>query len=206
MVTVANRFDAPGCLKALTVIEADLNQLALALPEAQFHAPPRTGGWSVGHCIEHLVLTGHAFVSKWDFALKGAVANNGRGTWTSPYRWWQRRMLGLMEPPYKVRIKAKQSLVPFSRPSKEETIRRFLSMHRDFARAVDATRGLDARGTRVQSPFVSWIWYELGFSFDFALAHERRHLWQAWEVRRRLLDDLRDSPLTLRRSPTMGEF
>jgi hypothetical protein len=68
-------------------------------------------------------------------------------------------------------------------------MRRFLSMHNDFARTISRSGEMDMQRTKVQSPFVSWIWYPLGFSFDLALAHERRHLWQAWEVRRRLLDE-----------------
>jgi hypothetical protein len=190
MATVPSAFDVARCVKALTVIEADLNQLDLALTEAQFHAPPRSGGWSVGYCVDHLVLTGHEFLAKWSSALQEAVVENGHRNTTYQYSWWQRRILSLAEPPYKLKTKTKQSFLPCSRRPREETIRRFLSMHQDFERTVSGSRGLDMQRTKVQSPFVSWIWYPLGFSFDLALAHERRHLWQAWEVRRRLLDEL----------------
>jgi hypothetical protein len=188
MVTVPSRFDLPGCLKAAARIEEDLMGLASALTESQFHAPPRTGGWSVGHCIEHLVLTGQAFVSKWDVALKEAAAKRGDSGGTFRYRWWHREMLRLAEPPYRLKSKTTPPFLPRSRPPMEETLRRFLSMHQELARRLAECRGLDVKQTKVQSPFVSWIWYPLGFSFDLALAHERRHLWQAGQVRRYFMD------------------
>jgi hypothetical protein len=61
-------------------------------------------------------------------------------------------------------------------------------MHHELARRIELSIGLDAGQARVQSPFASWIRYPLGFSFDFALTHERRHLWQAWRVRQQFTD------------------
>lgn len=184
MGTVTNGFDLAGCLQAAAAIEADLAQLTSALTEAQFHAPTRTGGWSVGYCIEHLVLTGQAFLPKWDRALQDAAGD--RGGQALRYSWWQRQVLRHIENPSRLKRKTAPEFVPCSRHSIEETVGRFLGMHQDLARRVARCRGLDVRRTRVQSPFVAWMRYELGFSFDLALAHERRHLRQAWDVRRQL--------------------
>jgi len=63
---------------------------------------------------------------------------------------------------------------------------RFLEMHQGLAGRLIASQGLNVRRTKVQSPFSLWLWYPLGFSFDLALAHERRHLSQAWRVHRQL--------------------
>jgi len=37
----------------------------------------------------------------------------------------------------------------------------------------------DVGGTKIRSPFASWMKYPLDFSFDLWLAHEGRHLSQA---------------------------
>src|ERR1041385_8098239 len=103
MANVVNSFEIAGCLKAAAAIEADIRQLATAVTEAQFHAPARGGGWSVGFCIEHLVLTGRAFLPKWDGALARAVKNQDGATF--PYGWWQRRMLSCAEDPSSVKRK-----------------------------------------------------------------------------------------------------
>jgi hypothetical protein len=188
MVIVPTEFNWLESRKALAKIEVELKDLASNLTEAQFQAPPRVGGWSVGYCIEHLVLTGHDFLGRWGTAMKEA-RGNGRGCGRSfRYRWWQRALLQFTEPPYRMKTKTSQLFLPCARRSMQETIQRFLSMHQSFAEQVTSSRGLDVERTRVQSPFASWVWYPLGFSFDLALAHERRHLWQARQVQRQFTD------------------
>lgn len=180
MVTAVKRFDASECLRTLTAIEADMRRLAGALTEAQFHAPPRDGGWSAGYCIEHLVLAGRAFLPKWDAAMEGATTSQDTGALA--YGWGQQLALSWLQNPSRMRQRTRSAFVPYMRHSIGETIDRFLDMHSQIARRVSASRGLDIRRLQVQSPFYSWLRYSLGFSFDLALAHERRHISQAWRV------------------------
>jgi hypothetical protein len=186
MDTKPSDYDAQRCLQTIGAIEADLGRLTANLTEAQFQAPPRTGGWSIAYCIEHLTLAGNSFLREWEAALGRAAVTGGHGDGAFAYSWLQRRILDFAEPPYGVKIKAPKPLEPCSRRSMEETVRRFLQMHREFARRVSASRGSDAQRIKVRSPFLSWIRYPLGMSFDLALAHERRHLWQALQVRSEL--------------------
>src|SRR5689334_18822056 len=151
MGTAANSFEITSCLEAAAAIEADIRELASILTEAQFHAPPRGGGWSVGYCIEHLVLTGQAFIPKWDAALESAGKSEPEGEFS--YRWWRRRILQYAENPARLKLKTPPRFVPCARHSMEETVNRFLSMHTEVVRRVAGARGLDARRTRVQSPF-----------------------------------------------------
>src|SRR4030095_1511503 len=85
-----------------------------------------------------------------------------------------------------IKVNALPSLPPCARRTTEEESRRFLRMHQDLAHRIERSRGIDAARIRIQSPIASWIHYPLGFSCDFVLAHERRPLWQAWQVRRQL--------------------
>src|ERR1051325_7487730 len=104
MVTEVKAFDLSGWLQAAADIEAELTQLVTPLTEAQFHAPPRGGGWSVGYCIEHLVLTGQAFLPKWDRALQEA-ARESHGQETFRYGWCQRALLRYTADPSKLKQK-----------------------------------------------------------------------------------------------------
>jgi len=174
-------------LKAAKAIDLDLEHLVSGLKEAQFHASSRTGGWSVAYCIEHLVLTGHAFLPRWDLAIKEAPANGLVGRHRFPYSWWHRLLLAASEPPYKIKTRTAWAFTPCSRLSTEETLHHFSAMHRELMRRIERSAEVDAARVRIQSPFASWISYPLGFSFDLALAHERRHLWQAWQVRRQFV-------------------
>jgi len=82
-----------------------------------------------------------------------------------------------------MKVKTKPQFIPYTRRTLDDTVRRFLKMHHELTSRLSATQGLDARRVRIRSPFVAWIQYPLGLSFDLALTHERRHLWQAWQVR-----------------------
>ena len=186
MVSVPDSFVPENCLKAMTAIEDDLTHLTASLTEAEFHAPTRSGGWSVAYCVEHLVLTGQSLLPLWDATLKLAVEQKRYSQGPFPYPWWQRGILRLVQPPYRLKTKTLRTFTPCSRRTTEEELRRFLRMHKQLAGRIETSRGIDALGISVQSPIASWIQYPLGFSFDFALAHERRHLWQAWQVRRQL--------------------
>lgn len=182
MVTVANGFELSRCLKEMSALEADLNTLLSTLTEAQFQAPPRMGGWSIAHCIDHLVLTGRAFVPVWDTALH--VAGPAPSPNFTGYSWLQRRILILAEPPYRWKTQAAKSAHPCSRLPMDVTLHRFYTMHQEFARRMKSSDSLDVSRTQVRSPFRPWIRYSLCFTFDLALAHERRHLWQAWQIRK----------------------
>ncbi|MGH9719361.1 MAG: DinB family protein [Bryobacteraceae bacterium] len=175
-------FEPSRCLNALSAIEADLHRLTESLTEAGFHAPTRADGWSAAYCIEHLVLTGQAFLPKWDAALKAAAETGCYRDGPFPYGWWHRMILQFAEPPYRVKAATRSSFVPCARRPMDEVIRRFKNMHREVERRIEMSRGVDAGRVKVESPFVSWVRYPLGFSFDIALAHERRHLWQAWQT------------------------
>src|SRR5690242_2041094 len=105
MPTIANRFDIGECRRATAGIEADLRQLAASLTDAQFHVPARDGGWSVGYCIEHLVLSGRAFLPKWDRALDQANKKNCANQAAFPYNWWQRKILQHAENPWSLKQK-----------------------------------------------------------------------------------------------------
>ena len=186
MASAASRFDVGRCLGAAAAIEADVRQLTGLLTEAQFHAPTRSGGWSIGYCIEHLVLTGQAYLPKWDIALREATHPREVDT-PFLYAWWQRTLLHYTEDSYK-KHKTPAPLVPCSRHSIQDTVGRFIAMHQQLVQRVLRSHGLDVMQVKVQSPFTSWMHYSLGFSFDLALAHERRHIRQAWQVRQQLAE------------------
>lgn len=187
-MTPPNGFDIAGCVSAATAIEVDLARLTASLTEAQFHASPRLGGWSVGYGIEHLVLIAQAFLPQWEKALrKGEEASYPNVLRATRYAWWQRRLLRIVENSPVVNCESRQCFVPYLRRSSEETLGAFLTAHRDLVSMLIRTRDVRAPIVKVQSPSVSWIRYELGFSFDLVLAHERRHLRQAWQIREQLM-------------------
>ena len=56
-------------------------------------------------------------------------------------------------------------------------------MRDELAERVRQADGLDLGSNRVVSPVTPLLRMPLGAYFAFVMAHERRHLWQAWRVR-----------------------
>ena len=52
-------------------------------------------------------------------------------------------------------------------------------------RFLRASADQDLAGVRFQNPFMRGVRFSLATGFSVIAAHERRHLWQAWEIRRR---------------------
>jgi hypothetical protein len=59
-------------------------------------------------------------------------------------------------------------------------------MHAGLIDRVRRSSGLDLGRIKFRSPLIPLLRLSLGTWFQFLLAHERRHLWQARQVRQEL--------------------
>ena len=59
----------------------------------------------------------------------------------------------------------------------------FLRWQDVLAERIRAADGLDLRRARRRSPILPLFTWSLGTMFALTLAHERRHIWQARQVR-----------------------
>jgi hypothetical protein len=157
--------------------------LAHGLDETQFNWQPAADRWSVGQNIEHLNMTTERYIPALSAAI-GDARTAGRmapGPFTLGFieRWF----LATMEPPPGRRFRTRPAFVPTALLSPEVTVRRFLSLHEQLAGVVRSADGLDLRRIKVRSQFGP-VWWSLTGTFAILIAHQRRHLRQARQVRR----------------------
>jgi hypothetical protein len=75
-------------------------------------------------------------------------------------------------------------LLPASSPlAAAEVLRDFLELRDQFGQRIRRADGLDLKRAVVQSPVSRFFRLPLGAYLAFLLAHDRRHLWQACQVR-----------------------
>lgn len=208
------------------------------LTDRQLWWRPGPDRWSVAECLDHLVLTGEAYLRVLDEALSSA-RREGR-TAEGPFR---RGLVGRwvirgLEPPPGFALPAPRSIRPrrpvpggAGRPAKENGPRgaeasdagspsspeaggssgasiagpsggrtatgsspsgagapssplpRFLALQDRLEERVDDARGIDLGAVKVTSPFVPILKVDLLSAFGVVTAHQRRHLWQARQVR-----------------------
>ncbi len=176
-----DRFHYPRWLEELWAIESRLHALASEIGEENFVHAPAPGAWSPSHCVEHLIITTQAFLPLWDKAIATAPRGNGE----ADYAWWERRLQELMEPPYRLRGKTDQPFLPRAAHSMKESLELFSAAHELAKERAERLKDLAIQELSIVSPFAGWMKYNLAFSFDLLLAHERRHLWQAEQTARR---------------------
>lgn len=148
--------------------------------EDALRAPPAMGGWSILQCIEHLALTNRLYAPIFDEAFPRAQKGG------EPYKKdFKGRMLAwIMEPPYRMKVKTREGLDPVQVGSPQEVLNDFTASQQLIFNWLDRANGLALNDVFVASPFNEKVHYNLFSLFNILAAHERRHLWQAEQVKR----------------------
>lgn len=167
----------------------EAEELASGLTSGQLRWRPEPERWSVGECLEHLVLTGEAYLEVLDEAIEDGH-RRGRHA-EGPY---SRSLVGrfltwTLEPPPRLKVPAPEIIRPSAGapddgegPDPSDPLPRFLALRARLGRRLEAADGLDLGGVRVTSPLFAFVRFDLGSAFRIVAAHERRHLWQAARV------------------------
>ena len=88
-----------------------------------------------------------------------------------------------VEPPPRLRLSAPKPLVPLLEGPASNALPRFLHSQELMKQRFENANGIDLRRTRIASPFASYIKMDLLTLFSVFTGHERRHIWQASNVR-----------------------
>ena len=167
-------------------IEQDARTLVSGLNEelGAWHA--NEGSWSIAECLDHLAAGNRMYLRAMQEA---ALRAREQGRWRrGPAKpglvggWFVR----YMEPPVKApfKTKAPRSIRPRKAPALADVVDEFIESHRAMRVFLDRNADLDLAGTRFVNPFISGIRFSLATGLHVITAHERRHLWQAWRVRK----------------------
>jgi hypothetical protein len=172
-----------GYLEEIRYIRQDVAAIVANLGESQFTWRPAPDRWSIGECFEHLNLTAAAFIPAIDAAIEDARASNLRSDGPFVYPLFERMFVASNEPPPRRRFRAFRAYRPPSRLSPDTVMNGFSAWQDRLADRIKGADGLDLRRARRRSPILPLMKWSLGTMFALVLAHERRHIWQARQVR-----------------------
>ena len=163
---------------------AQAGTLATGLDDAALNWQPNDGkSWSVAQCLDHLVIMNCLYVK----ALQDAVASNGdqlepRKVPIQPSGWFMRWFIGTEEPPPKLKLPAPKKLAPPSRLT-AAVVDDFVSLQKQLADFVREWGETDLNDLKMKNPLAP-----IQLKADTALLvmsyHNRRHLWQAENVKK----------------------
>ena len=178
----------------LEAASARARSLCDGLGEAALGWRPASKSWSIAECLRHLDITTEVFLPGVDEALERARSRGTLGG--GPYRLgrWGRLLVWYVEPPPPIRLPAPAPLRPTLDGPASDALPRFLASQETLAAKLPELEGIDLQRTTYVSPIARYIRMSLLAFLRVHTAHERRHLWQAGNVRAVLPRELARAP------------
>ncbi len=170
----------------LDAAERDARLLVENLSEERGRWRAEVGSWSVAQCLDHLTTANQVYLNAMkEPAMRARAAGRLRRRPALPGfvgRWFATKM----EPPVKAsfKMKAMRKIKPGASPSLTDAFSRFLLSQDEIREYICTNADLDLAGIRFPNPLISGIRFSLATGLHVIAAHERRHIWQAWRVRR----------------------
>ena len=164
-------------------VKADSSELVNGLKESQFNWRPNPQSWSMAECLLHLNMAGDRYVRLIEKAMEEALAKGWMAQGRFGYGLLGRRILDNTEPPPKRRRKAPRSFTPAYGQPITAVLPTFLHIQDQLAAQVEQASALDLERIKLRVPGVGPVRLNLLLTFAWIAAHERRHLWQARQVR-----------------------
>jgi hypothetical protein len=177
-----------GYRDQLTSIRQEVPGIVAGLTDEQGRWSPAGARWSIVQCFEHLNATARSFVPAMDQAIEDGRSRGLSGSGPFVYSWFERLFLQATEPPVRLRLPAPRALRPASGRLMADVVAEFMEWQNRLSDCLDRADGLDLAQARVRSSDFPLFAWSLGSLFAITLAHERRHLRQAREVRRALTE------------------
>lgn len=157
--------------------------LVNGLKESQFNWRPGPHSWSMAECLLHLNIVGERYAHVLEQVLEKARTQGRAGQGPFGYGWLGKWILGNTEPPPKRTFKAPRSFTPAYGQPLTAVMPTFMHLQDQLARRIEQADGLDLAHIKVPAPGMGPLRFNLYLTFAWIAAHERRHLWQARQVR-----------------------
>jgi hypothetical protein len=151
------------------------------LSQEQLTKCPASGGWSIAECLAHLSLTSAEYLKLANRVFVDAPQGKG------PFK---RDLVGRIlawtfEPPYRMKAKTLSAYVP-AQANLRNALTDFQESQKSLVETLHRANGIALDRVKVQSAFSPRIHYNLLSFFSILAAHQRRHLWQAEQVRKQI--------------------
>jgi hypothetical protein len=151
---------------------------------AEFNKRPANNGWSAAECIDHLIVTGFDYCDLFEEGLKKLEAKNIRYRGEMKHGFFGGRFAASVEPPVKRKFKSPQKWRPDSKINKTKATEAYPQLQDRWIELINKSEGWNITKVMLPSPAVNWIKFSAFDTLFINAAHQRRHLWQAKNVKK----------------------
>ncbi|HSK44652.1 MAG TPA: DinB family protein [Candidatus Binatia bacterium] len=178
--------DLDRCAKEITEARQRAETLVRDITPEQLTTQPAPGKWSIAECILHLNATAAIVQRLMEKAIVQAREDKKVGAGPFDIGLKGRLLVWIAEPPPKFRMPAPPHLRPPARIAEPlKLLPDFLKAQDEWERLILESAGLDLSKIKAGKRF-SPFRARLAASFPWMMAHQRRHLLQAENVKRQI--------------------
>jgi hypothetical protein len=180
-------FDVDRCAREIQEARQRAGGVVGGLTTEQLTTQPEAGKWSIAECILHLNATAAVVQPLMEKAIAQARHDKKVGAGPFDIGLKGRLLVWIAEPPPKFRIRAPKNVRPpaaIDEPAK--LLPDFMKAQDEWLRIIRESAGLNLAKIKVGS-FFSPLRQRLAASFPWMMAHQRRHLLQAENVKRQIV-------------------
>ncbi len=175
----------------ITEIDANLSHaesITHGLTREQFQWRPQPGRWSIGECFAHLNVTNSFALRAVETAIAKGRSSGKTGQGPFQYGFLSRKFIASQEPPVKKKFTAPKVFLPAVDIDPDATLAEYRRISGEFRRLTRDADGLDLARVKVTMPALpavlrAIVRMPLGGQLLLTATHDRRHLWQAEQVR-----------------------
>ncbi len=171
--------DLSSLIAAARSIGVDAKTFFGGLDERQLNWKPNQKSWSVGQCLEHLIVTNRELLR----AVKTHVDGTHRKTiferWAFGSGYFGGYVLKAVQPENPRKSNAPKVFRPTRSRISGDVVERFTAQQAEAARLMEQSAELDLEKTIVTSPVARFVTYSMLDAFKILVNHERRHFRQA---------------------------
>ncbi|HEV1286820.1 MAG TPA: DinB family protein [Bryobacteraceae bacterium] len=178
---------------AMLVTEIDANlshaeSITHGLTPEQFAWRPEPGRWSIGECFAHLNATNNIALPAIEAGIAKGRAAGKMGQSPFQYGVLSRKFIASQEPPVTKKFKAPKAFLPPAEVDLDETIAEYRRVSGELRRLTREADGLHLARVKIKLAALPAVLravarIPLGGQFHLTTTHDRRHLWQAEQVR-----------------------
>ena len=179
----------PDIAMLVTEIDANLSHaesITQGLSREQFQWRPQPGRWSIGECFAHLNVT-NSFALR---ALETGIAKGRDKKGEGPFQYGLivRKFIASQEPPVKKKFKAPKAFLPPADIDPDATLAEYRRISSELKRLAKSADGLHLARVKIEMPALPpllrvFVKMPLGGQLLLTTTHDRRHLWQAEQIR-----------------------
>lgn len=172
-----------SAVKQFQAFKGDTQDVLGRVNDAQVNWRRRPDEWSIGQCMEHLVLTCNEYKPTIQSTIDEGRAKGATGFGPFTHGKVMEWVIKNMEPPPRQKLKAPSRFRAGEQPLDIEAITlQIVQVQDEYCRLAREADGLDLASLKLSSPVTRLVRLTLGQTFRFLAAHQRRHLWQARQV------------------------